>query len=959
MKTNDIIHGFRLTDSVGIPEISATLNTFIDTRLGTTLYFLDRDDECKTFGICFKTLPKDDTGVFHILEHSVLCGSDKYPVKDPFTEVMKGSLNVYMNAFTAADKTYYPIASRNEQDYRNLISVYMDAVFHPKALTNKRIFMREGHRIDPNEDGAAYGGVVYNEMCGAYATVTERAGYYVSKLLFPDGTYSYDTGGYPEAIPKLTYEDFCHTYYEFYHPSGACIFLDGKQDLEKTLDIIAEFLADFEPKSCHHEITLGKSPITELTREKYPTSTPDNGSMDYLYLAKRTSDYSDIFKSTALAVLVDSLADSNDAPLKKAVLATGLCDNMSLMLINDIKFCCLEAEFVNVKSGKAEELISRLYDIFSEISELGIDKKQIEASLNLLEFRVREADFGAAPRGMVYMGSCFDAWVEDIHPKDNLSYDSLFGALREKLDTNYYNDLLRELLCLDSTVKLLMTPDESLLDEENERRQTECTNALQKMTEEERRTFDKEREEFLLWQDSYDSKEELATIPRLTLGELGAAKAKTPSELLTVDGVEVLRHRLDSSGIVYSEIYFDISDIDTELIAAAQLLALTLPDFSTESGSPAEFRTRKKTELGSLYSTVEVIKRENEAKLYFVTRGSALAPSYDKLADCIREQLFTAEINNPDAIFKKLGQIDATSVQRLSSSGTTYAIQRIAAMYNEAEAFKEAISGFSFLRRVKSILKDSNGVNSLIEAFGKIISLLTKKRATIAITGKVKEADKLAELLVEILPCGTDKAGKAGIKTLEKRNEGIAVPTLVGYAAFGANLAEAGEAYLGSMATMSTVLSLDLLMNEIRLKGGAYDTGAITRANSGTAVLYSYRDPSVGHSVDCFRTAGGKIRDFLDAHPDIEGYIINTVGSLDSMSTPRTEGTSATVYHLSDIPYERVIKIREEAIDTNIDELRRLSYVYDKLAECGRTVVVADKDTLLAMGDSLDTILEL
>ena len=957
MNQNDRICGFVLKSKVPLNDINGKLHTFIHEKSGATLYYLEREDECKTFGIGFKTIPRDDTGVFHIIEHSVLCGSEKYPVKDPFTEVMKGSVNVFMNAFTASDKTYYPISTRNEQDFYNLISVYLDAVFHPLMLKNKSIFLREGVRIELDEDGRpVYSGVVYNEMTGAYSRVEEEADLLLSRMVFPNGSYSFDTGGHPDAIPELTYEALCETYREFYHPSNSCVFLDGSLDIDKTLSLIDGYLSEYEKCDLHHEITLGGAPVTEFQTARYAIEEGQKSEdAGYLFLSSRLLWCDSVEKTCALNSLIDTLADNNTAPLKKRVLDLGLCDNFDISLNADIKYCTVDVEFFGVKDGQAQRLIEEYRKICKSIIDGGIDRRLLAATLNSAEFRTREADFGSNPKGMLYLSCCLDAWCCDIPPENNLSYEKIFLHLRDNLAGDYYERTAEKLLLPDEYCTLLMLPDEKLHGEVSRKRAVDCESRLSLLGEEATLA---ETEEFYKWQEEEDSPEALAAIPRLSVSDLKDAPKETPTVFSTREGAEILFHPLHTSDIIYSELYFDLSDLEEREIYALRLLATVLSDLPTAKGSAADFAMRKKESLGSLYAAVEPAKKNGEPKLFFSVKGSALKSKGKELAELISEYLYQRTDFDLDAVKKKLSQLNEASESQLASHGTTYAITRTAARYDRSEALKEHCFGFSF----RCFLDEAEGnfdkvSEELVASFKKILGLLTKNRLTLGVT--CDECEDFIERLLSHIPRGGGEIGECAVALLPRVNEGIVAATHSGYSVRGANLSLAEKKHHGALTVLGNLLGLNILLEEIRLKGGAYDTGFIARANSGTLAAYSYRDPSPERSVEVFVGIGEKIRRFLDTDPDLSSYVVSTVGSLDPISTPRSEGSAATFLHLCGLSHADTVRLREEALGATSEKLNELSQDIDTAFLSSTVTVVASKEKLLAMGSALDDILEL
>lgn len=433
MELNETKYGFTLTRSERIDEVDATLCYLTHEKSGARLYHLKRRDENMTFAIGFKTAPTDDTGVFHILEHSVLCGSKKFPIKDPFTELLKGSVSTYLNALTSGDKTLYPVSSKNAKAFRGLVDVYLDAVFNPLALENPYIFMQEGHRYEFDEDGyLTVSGVVYNEMKGVYSSADEYADYLITRRVCPGGTYSYDAGGNPDSIPSLTYEDFKKAHERFYHPSNSYLFLDGDVEEDELLSLIDSYLSCYEKRESDVVITDGDAPLTEVAVDAYPIEEEEDPTdKTRIYLCYNSSEHSEKNKLAALSMATEAIADLNSAPLTKRILDTGLCESFSFYSTRSYKVNALNAIFIGVKDGREAELIEVYENSLREILDSGIPRDTLRSALKRREFNVRESDFGTFPTGMVYMRSCLEYAMLGEDPALSLKYEGTLDFLYE------------------------------------------------------------------------------------------------------------------------------------------------------------------------------------------------------------------------------------------------------------------------------------------------------------------------------------------------------------------------------------------------------------------------------------------------------------------------------------------------------------------------------------------------
>lgn len=953
MKTNDKLYGFTVLSESRIDEVNGTLYDLTHNKSGARLLFLDRPDENKTFAIGFKTIPTDDTGVFHIMEHSVLCGSKKFPVKDPFTELLKGSISTYLNAFTSGDKTIYPVASKNNKAFHGLVDVYLDAVLHPLALENPFIFMQEGHRLELDEDGKLdITGVVYNEMKGVYSSADEYADYLITRRVSPGGTYSYDSGGNPDHIPSLTYEDFKAAHAKFYHPSNACIFLDGEVSLDDILPLIDSYLSEYERRDDCIEIDDGASPIEEPLVTSYPIEDEeDPKDKTRIYICHNTFSHEERYKNSALSLVCEALADSNNAPLTKKILDTGLCESFSFFPTRSYSLNALNAIFIGVKDGKEAELMRAYEDALSEVLLSGIPTENLSAALGRREFHVRESDFGTYPAGMVYMSSCLESALLGEDPAEPLKYEHLLVFLREKLDTGYFEDLLKSVLDTPSA-KLILHPDNSFTEKKEAELEAELDARLAGMSEEEKAALEKQTELFEIWQKTPNTKEELASIPTLAREDLKTEPRNIPTEIHTFDSCEIIYHPLHTGGIAYPELFFDASDIIPEDLPYLRLFADMLSEWDTERGSVTDFRNRVKKHLGAFYVTPHPTKNKNNVKIYLSLKLACLDKEKDNALELICEHLYSTLFNNKHLLAKNVRQLYTYSVESIVSRGDAFAMMRDAAKHSPFEALSEALFGHSYHLFIKKLSEEIDGrADDVLSRFEAIRNkYFRRERLTVALTDPC-DID-FAKRIISIIKDGGESAGACRIATLPKINEGIAAPVTVSFAARTGNLYEIGEnLYTGAFSLLSNIISFELLWDEIRLKRGAYDTGFTVKPNSGTIGCYSYRDPSPESSVAYFADIKNQIDSFLSSSPSLLKYIIGVIGSTDTVSTPRTDGSNATKHYLAGKTHEDIVKIRNECLEATHDELKRISVLIGEVMKKSTFTIVASRDTLEKIKD--------
>ena len=951
-------HGFTVLKTEEIKEINATLVTLEHRKSGAKLFFLDREDDNKTFAIAFKTVPTDDTGVFHILEHSVLCGSRKFPVKDPFTELIKGSVSTYLNAMTYGDRTVYPVSSKNDKALLGLVDVYLDAVLHPNALDNPYVFMQEGYRYEIADRNLSLNGVVYNEMKGVYSSADEYADYLTTRLLSPGGTYSYDAGGHPDFIPTLTYESFKAAHQKYYHPSNSYMFLDGSVDLDAMLSLINSYLEEYDKISDPIEIYDGGEIITEPLITNYPIEKGDDEKdKTRIYLSYNTFKYAERDKNVALALTTEAIADSNDAPLTKRILESGMCESFSIFPTGSYSTNALNAIFIGVKDG-CEDALLKLYD--SEIKKIiadGIPRDNIDSAERRVEFHTRESDYGSYPKGMVYMSSCIEAAVLGLDPAIRLGYDRIFDFLRDKLDTDYYSELLSEVINSPHST-LILHPDKLF----NEKKDAELGLSLESkysaMSKDELSEIQNQNELFTKWQEEEDTDEALASIPRLKISDLNTAPKKTPTEIIRIEGCDVISHPIHTGGISYVELFFDVSDIEKADLPYVRLFCDLMSEWRTVNGDASQFRNKVKKHFGMFNFIPTPVKHKNEPKLYAVLRISCLNKERTNTIPLVKEHLYGTLFNDTGVLMRNAKQIYTSSLEYLSSRGDSVAIIRDAAKHSRYEALNEALFGYSGHCFIKKIAEaDESDLPGIIEKLESIRNkYLVRERLTVGITDS--DGIDFARDLILAVKNGGSPAKACNISTIPKVNEGIVTPATVSFVARSENLHTLGEnVYTGAFATLTNILSYEVLWEEIRLKGGAYDTGFIARSNSGTVCCYSYRDPNPSQTGETFKNIHSYLNDFLADDPDLTKYVIGTIGAADTVSTPRSAGALATTLHLAGRSFEDVERIRRESIEVTTEELKRLSKVLETLSKTSTLTVVAPRSTLEEMG--IDNILEL
>ena len=951
MNVNDLIFGFRVVEQREVADIAATMWRMVYEKNGAELVYLDRKDENKSFAISFKTIPTDDTGVFHIIEHSVLCGSQMFPSKDPFVELLKGSMQTFLNAMTFNDKTMYPVSSRNERDFLNLVDVYMDAVLHPMMREKKEIFLQEGwhYELDEQSGALSYKGVVFNEMKGAYSSVDEVMSEEIMKALYPDVCYGKDSGGDPRYIPDLTYEQFVASHAKYYHPSNARIVLDGTMNLETVLERLSFFLESYDRLELPEENLLQPTVAPIHRRGSYELSEQESEEgkvrAAYAYAAAR---FDDPMRILALSCITEALAGTNEAPLKKALLDGSLCEDASFSLLDGIAEPSLILELRNTTEENLELLTARARAVFEDAVTCGIDRTRLVAALNSMEFRLAERDYGSLPKGLVFAITMMESWLYGGDPMQNLALSDTLNALRASLDTDYYEKLLAEVV-LDNerTGSVVLTPSKTLAAERlaDERARLDAARAA--MSDEDLAALRAENAALLTWQSEEDTPEILATLPTLTLEDIPASVEALPTEELTLCDTKVLSHPIATSGIDYLTLRFLATDVSPAQYSSLSLLTFLLRSLATERHSALELENEISTYLGHMSFSAEVVPTDAHGEalaLYLTASVSALEKNREYVLDLLPEVLYETLFDDKEQIHNLIRQQKLALEESFSGGGHQAALARASAYVTPAGCVSEFLNGYEYFRWLKDF---EESFDERFDAEREVLEdllhrLVDRERLLLSHTGAFSE-----EFVTELLWCfpavGIKPVATFSFPTMGALREGIRIPSQVSYAV--RVTADPAPLY-GPFMVARNILSFEYLWNEIRVKGGAYGAGFIAR-RGGALAYYSYRDPSASRSLDVYRGAGDFLRSFADGLDAIPvKFIIGAVAAQDPLRTPRQMGMQADANYLTGFTYEDECRMRREMLATTPADLLRIADRLDAMNEEDAVCVVGAGEKL-------------
>ena len=948
MKVNDIIHGFSVTRTAPAPDCGSELIEMQHIKTGARLVWLKNSGENKLFSVAFKTPPTDDTGIFHILEHSVLGGSEKYPVKEPFLELMKGTMNTFLNAMTYPDKTVFPVSSRNDTDFMNLTRVYLDAVFAPAIYYNPNIFYQEGWHIEmrSSSDTPVYKGVVFNEMKGAMSSVYSRMESDMMQALYPDSCYRFESGGLPESIPDLSYEQFIQGHKTYYHPSNAYIYLDGPVDIDSVLELIdGEYLCRFDKREVENDIPV-QAPIAPTVKKRYYEISPDEEESNHTYylIGKVLGSWQDREKITAASVLGEALTGSNDAPLKRALLDTGLCLDVSLEVSDGIMqpFGCIAIN--NTDEENCGSLKETLRSAVSELCEKGIGSELLTAAINRLEFRYRA---GGEPRGLTRNINALSAWLYGGDPLLYLEMGEVFDSLRAKTESGYFEELLRQwLLEEEGTAELYLLPSRTYGDEQKADEAKRLAAIVDGLACEEKDVIVEQNRKLDEWQQSVDTAEQLATMPHLAISEVGEEPLSFDTEVTDINGITVLRHPSSDEGIAAVSLYFSLADCTEEELSAAAAMSELLGELPTADSSAAELQRRITGLLGSISYNVDVFSKQgvtDKCSPYFSVTARFLDKNTDEALALIAEIITKTSFDDKDTVKELLLQTDENYKQSIIANGHTYSMTRVRACLSAESAVTELVSGYEGYKRIHEAVKASEKLIAAVKTLSSRI--VCRARLTASVTG-----DITPEALITALPEGAAPAVKEMSFRLDlPAKQGVVIPAGVSYSAmaFPDNSADTAV-----RKVLFRALSLEYLWNEVRVKGGAYGTGAFMTA-SGEQSFFSYRDPSPAATLDICAKAADFTEQYCAGEPDITQYIISSVAKDEPLMSDGNKSRKADGLWFRGITDEERAAEKKRMLGVTVQQLREAA---EKLRTTGNICVMGTESAMEGLDLVKDTL---
>ena len=952
MMPGDVLQGFEIVSKQEIASVGATLFMLRHQKTGAQVLYSARDCENKTFAIAFETLPEDHTGVFHILEHSVLNGSEKYPVKEPFVNLLQSSLQTFLNAMTFPDKTVYPVSSRNQQDFENLMRVYLDGVFRPAIYKKPEIFRQEGwhYQMETADQVPAYNGVVFSEMKGAFSGVDNLMEQYTQQLLFPDTCYGYCSGGDPAYIPELTYEQFIRTHQRFYHPSNAKVFLDGDMDLEPILEYLdREYFAHYQYQEKDFAIA-DQMPVQKTTQLSYQV-TEGQEAFAHLVLSKIICKFDDIEEIYAGKLLCDYLTGSNEAPLQRAILEAGLGQDVSVEFTDGVYQPFAEFRVRNTKPEHFDKICQVLKETVEAQLSQGLDMESLAASLERYAFRCREVD---EPYGLMLCLKSLDTWLYGGDPTAHWNTELIFAGLREKLEGDYFPKLLAKMLGdPDSMCRLELLPSATKGQEEAARDAEKLQQLFDSWSQSQREQIVEEYQKMTAFQQTPDTEEALATLPSLNLADIPLRPAEVKSTTDALLGCPFVKTHIDTHGIVYLNLYFSLADFTPEQLQMAEVMNTALGELSTKQYAGVQLQSQIKTWLGSLDTKIELVSSEGDVKNctpYLAVSASMLEENAEKALALLAEILCCTQFAETDRMEELLRQNEYFMKQSLISSGHAYAITKALSSFSVQGTLKEALSGESSILWLSSLLeKFGENAQEIMQTLAQMAQkIFCRSRLTLGVGGQVENS--VLQAFLEKLPEGSAAEPLQREICGEKENA-VEIPSRVNYCGMGHNLYAMGEKFTGTCVVLSSMLSFSYLWNAVRVQGGAYGTGMAARVN-GDILCYSYRDPSPEKSLDTFRKMADFLEEFCSTGADLDNLIIGSVNSTDPLMGPGQHCQVACIRYLKGTNFENLCRVRKEILTTTMEDFRRFVPVLRTFAAEGAYCVIGAKQSLpCAKGD--------
>lgn len=930
---------YELIEKRKIPDLNSIGSILRHKKTGARVVLMENDDENKVFYIGFRTPPVDSTGSPHIIEHTVLCGSKQFPVKDPFIELAKGSLNTFLNAMTYPDKTVYPVASCNDKDFRNLMHVYLDAVFYPNIYREEKIFKQEGwhYELESPEEELTLNGVVYNEMKGAFSSPDDVLEREILNALFPDTSYGFESGGDPDVIPELTYEKFLAFHKRYYHPSNSYIYLYGNMDMEENLAFIdREYLSKFDRQPVDSELRA-QPPFSEIREVQKSYSVSEGESEEdntYLSISKAVGESLNKELYIAFQILDYALCSAPGAPLKQALIDAGIGKDVYSIFDEGTRQMYFSVVAKNANLQQKQQFLDTYRQVLEKLSKEGMDKKSLYAGLNFYEFKHREADFGSYPKGLMYGLQMLDSWLHDdgkpfIHVEANETY----AFLKKKIEEGYFEELIQKYL-LDNThgCIVVLAPEKGLTAKKDKELAEKLSAYKAALSEEEIWQIVEDTKALRAYQEEEDTPEALACIPHLTREDMKKEAEGYVNELKKEADVPVLYHELFTNGIGYLRLVFDVSHVPEKLFPYLGLLKNMLGLVDTETYSYGELFHEIHIETGGIACVTNTYTKADLSD-YRVTFDLKAKVLFDKLPEAFR--LMTIMLKETKwTDYKRLLELLQEMKSRMQSSmlsaGHSVSALRALSYFSKAAACNEQLSGIGQYRLVADLTEHfEERKEELAENLEELTKIVFRpENLLVDYTASGEGYEKLPELVKQLKGnLFTEECRVAEEKyypVTEKKNEGFLTSSQVQYVCRAGNFVEKGLSYTGALRVLRVMMGYDYLWNNVRVKGGAYGC-MCSFGRSGESYFVSYRDPNLEKTVAVYEAAADYIAKWQGDEEELTQYIIGAIGELDTPKTPQDKGTFSLGGYMTGLSEKEWQRERDEVLSVNAGKIRSLA----------------------------------
>ena len=950
--------GYKLIQEKHIKDVNSDCVLLEHEKTGAKVFLMKNDDDNKTFGIGFKTLPKDNTGICHIIEHSVLSGSRKFQTKEPFMDMVKISMATFLNALTFPDKTIYPVSSRNEKDFKNLMDVYMDAVFYPVMKKDRRIFMQEGwhYELENAEDELNIKGVVYNEMKGAYSVPETTLYYRVNNALCPDTVYAMESGGEPYEIPNLTYENFCDFHSRYYHPSNSYIYLYGDCDMEERLEFLdREYLSNFEKEKIDNfEGSQKPFENTKNVFDEYSVSK-DEDTKNKTFLA-----YSSCFgESNGLKdgiigkLLSEILVDMQGAYLKEALLKANICEDVSSISMESTKFSSFGVYVINSEREYLDKFKEIVENVLREVVKNGIGKEKLIAVLNRTEFSIREL-LNSTTAGVEYFFSIFDTWLYGGSPMDSLTFDEALSEIREDILNNRLLERVIEEKILNNNHKafIVLSPSAGLNDKKDLAQKEWLKRYKDSLSKIQIEKIIENTKNLIEYQQTESTEEQKATIPKLKIEDIDKETLKIPNEVEKIEDITVLKHNIFTSGINYVDICFDLKHISKDEIVYLSLVENLLKSLDKKSMTYKDFSVETFLRCGGVSTAITTLtnakNREKFVPKFVVSvkfLGEKLKETVELLKVLLKETIFTDKNRIKEEVLSIKGELE----QDVLGAGHMYGINRAKSYFSNKACYDERFKGLDYLKFIQDLAENfDDRIDNVIEKMEFVYNRMFKQNETIVnITTTEENFEEIKKAFVECVKEFPRFEDISYDFTFERENlkEGIATSSDVNYVTFAGDLKKLGIEYSGSFSLLSKILSTTHMHNNIRAIGGAYGAGlSITRDSE--MLMFSYRDPNLKSTKETFNSVGKYVSEMEITEEELESFKISLVKDFNPLLTPKHKGYTSMVMYITGSDEKELELYLGQLLNTKLEDLRELGKVIDEVLSQDGFVVVGNTNKI-------------